>query len=137
MKKSWILFTLSSCFLSAQVQFHPIAYSKPLYKVEEITEHTETKSLPESGEADNPISQPPTPTAGKHSEEMRSQWINYYMSVSYSLQDTTVRAAEAYGGFVLFHLTMCGKLFSAIPLSNVTSILLSKFRPIKELLSDI
>ena len=32
---------------------------------------------------------------------------------------------STYGGFVLLHLTVCGKLFSAIPLSNVTSILLS------------
>ena len=32
---------------------------------------------------------------------------------------------SAYGGFVLFHLTMCSKLFSAIPLSSVTSTLLS------------
>ncbi|MED9984020.1 MAG: hypothetical protein U0K27_13235, partial [Segatella copri] len=32
---------------------------------------------------------------------------------------------SAYGGFVLSHLAMCGKLFSAIPMSSVTSILLS------------
>ena len=32
---------------------------------------------------------------------------------------------SAYGGFVLSHLAMCGKLFSAIPTSSVTSILLS------------
>ena len=32
---------------------------------------------------------------------------------------------SAYGGFGLSHLTMCGKLFSAIPLGSVTSILLS------------
>ena len=32
---------------------------------------------------------------------------------------------SAYGGFGLSHLTMCGKLFSAIPLTGVTSILLS------------
>ena len=32
---------------------------------------------------------------------------------------------SAYGGFGLSHLTMCGKLFSAIPLNNITSILLS------------
>ena len=32
---------------------------------------------------------------------------------------------SAYGGFVLSHLTMCGKLFSAIPSRYVTSILLS------------
>ena len=31
---------------------------------------------------------------------------------------------SAYGGFVLLHLTVFGKLFSTIPLSNVTSILL-------------
>ena len=32
---------------------------------------------------------------------------------------------SAYGGFVLLHLTMCNKLFSAIPSRYVTSILLS------------
>jgi len=32
---------------------------------------------------------------------------------------------SAYGGFVLLHLTVCGKLFSAIPSRYVTSILLS------------
>ena len=32
---------------------------------------------------------------------------------------------SAYGGFVLLHLTACGKLFSAIPSRYVTSILLS------------
>lgn len=32
---------------------------------------------------------------------------------------------SAHGGFVLSHLTMCGKLFSAIPLSSVTSTQLS------------
>ena len=32
---------------------------------------------------------------------------------------------SAYGGFGLSHLTMCGKLFSAIPLTGVTSIPLS------------
>ena len=32
---------------------------------------------------------------------------------------------SAYGGFVLSHFTMCGKLFSTIPMSNVASILLS------------
>ena len=33
---------------------------------------------------------------------------------------------SAYGGFVLLHLTVCGKLFSAISSRYVTSILLSK-----------
>lgn len=88
MKKSWLLLTLSSCFLSAQAQFHTIAYSKPLYKVDEISEHTETKSLPENGEADNLVSQ--LPMAGKQSEEMRSQWIDCYMSVSYPLKEITI-----------------------------------------------
>ena len=32
---------------------------------------------------------------------------------------------SAYGGFVLSHLAMCGKLISVIPMSSVTSILLS------------
>ena len=32
---------------------------------------------------------------------------------------------SAYGGFVLSHLMVCGKLFSTTPLSSVTSILLS------------
>ena len=88
MKKSWLLLTLSSCFLSAQAQFHTIAYSKPLYKVDEISEQTETKSLPENGEADNLVSQPPM--AWKQSEEMRSQWIDCYMSVSYPLKEITI-----------------------------------------------
>ncbi|MGM9699692.1 MAG: hypothetical protein ACI3Y0_13780 [Prevotella sp.] len=35
---------------------------------------------------------------------------------------------SAYGGFGLSHLLMCGKLFSAIPLTGVTSIV--GFRPI-------
>ena len=81
MKKSWLLLTLSSCFLSAQAQFHTVAYSKPLYKVDEVAEQTETKSLPENGEADNLASR--TSMAGKQSEEMRNQWIDCYMSVSY------------------------------------------------------
>ena len=34
---------------------------------------------------------------------------------------TTRTCRSAYGGFVLLHLTVCGKLFSTIPLSNVTS----------------
>ena len=88
MKKLWLLLTLSSCFLSAQAQFHTIAYSKPLYKVNEVPEQTETKSLPKAGEADNPVSKPPM--AGKQSEEMRSQWIDCYMSVSYPLREIIV-----------------------------------------------
>ncbi|MDM8209338.1 hypothetical protein QUW17_15990, partial [Bacteroides gallinaceum] len=32
---------------------------------------------------------------------------------------------SAYGGFELSHLTMCGKLFSAMPSSDIASILLS------------
>jgi len=88
MKKSWLLLTLFSCFLSAQAQFHTIAYSKPLYKVDEVTEQTETKSLPKAGEADNLVSL--TSMAGKQSEEMRSQWIDCYMSVSYPLKEITV-----------------------------------------------
>lgn len=88
MKKSWLLLTLFSCFLSAQAQFHTIAYSKPLYKVDEVTEQTETKSLPKAGEADNLVSL--TSMAGKQSEEMRSQWIDCYMCVSYPLKEITV-----------------------------------------------
>lgn len=88
MKKSWLLLTLSSCFLSAQAQFHTIAYSKPLYKVEEVAEQTGTKSLPKAGEADNLVSL--TSMAGKHSEEMRNYWIGCYMSVSYPLKKITV-----------------------------------------------
>ena len=88
MKKSWLLLTLSPCFLSAQAQFHTIAYSKPLYKVSEIAEQTETKSLPKVGEADNRVSF--TSMAGKQSEEMRSQWIDCYMSVSYPLKEIIV-----------------------------------------------
>ena len=88
MKKSWLLLPLSSCCLSLQAQFHTIAYSKSLYKVQEVAELTETKSLPENGEADNLISL--TSIAGKHSEEIRSQWIGCYMSVSYPLKEIIV-----------------------------------------------
>lgn len=51
-------------------------------------EQTEIKSLPEGGEADNPVSQPPM--AGKHLEEERSRWIDCYMSVSYPLKEIMV-----------------------------------------------
>lgn len=88
MKKSWLLLTLSSCFLSAQAQFHTIAYSKPLYKVDEVAEQTETKSLPENGEVDTPVSL--TSITGKQSEEMRNHWIGCYMSVSYPLKKIIV-----------------------------------------------
>ena len=88
MKKSWLLLSLSSCFLSVHAQFHTIAYSKSLYKVEEVTEQTETKSISENGEADNLVSL--TSMAGKQSEEMRNQWKNYYMSVSYPLKEIIV-----------------------------------------------
>ena len=88
MKKSWLLLTLSSCCLSLQAQFHTIAYSKPLYKVQEVVEPIETKSLPENGEADNLVSL--TSMAGKRSEEMRSQWIGCYMGVSYPLKEIIV-----------------------------------------------
>ena len=79
---------MSSCFLSVHAQFHTIAYSKSLYKVEEVTEQTETKSISENGEADNLVSL--TSMAGKQSEEMRNQWKNYYMSVSYPLKEIIV-----------------------------------------------
>ena len=88
MKKSWLLFSLSYCFLSVQAQFHTIAYSKSLYKVEEVAEQMETKSLHENGEADTPVSL--TSMAGKQSEKMRSQWIDCYMSVSYPLKKIIV-----------------------------------------------
>lgn len=88
MKKSWLLLTLSFCCLSVQAQFHTIAYSKSLYKVEEVAEQTETKSLPENGEADNLVSL--TSMAGKQTEEMRGYWIDCYMSVSYPLKKITV-----------------------------------------------
>ena len=88
MKKSWLLLSLSSCFLSVQAQFHTIAYSKSLYKVEEVAEQMETKSLPENGEADNLVSL--TSMAGKQSEEMCNQWIDCYMSVSYPLKKIIV-----------------------------------------------
>ena len=88
MKKSWLLFSLSYCFLYVQAQFHTIAYSKSLYKVEEVAEQMETKSLPENGEADTPVSL--TSMAGKQSEKMRSQWIDCYMSVSYPLKKIIV-----------------------------------------------
>lgn len=88
MKKSWLLFSLSYCFLSVQAQFHTIAYSKSLYKVEEVAEQMETKSLPENGEADNLVSL--ISMAGKQSEKMRSQWIDCYVSVSYPLKKIIV-----------------------------------------------
>lgn len=82
MKKSWLLLSLSSYFLSVQAQFHTIAYSKSLYKVEEVAEQTETKSLPGKGEAANLVSLTSI-MAGKQAEEMRNHWISCYMSVSY------------------------------------------------------
>lgn len=88
MRKSWLLLTLSSCCLSLQAQFHTIAYSKPLYKVQEVADPTETKSLPENGEADNLVSL--TSMVGKQSEEMHSYWIGCYMSVSYPLKKIIV-----------------------------------------------
>lgn len=88
MKKSWLLLTLSFCFLSAQAQFHTIAYTKPLYKVKETMGQTKTKSLPESGEADNTVSRPTM--AEKYSDEMRNRWIDCYMSVSYPLKEIIV-----------------------------------------------
>ena len=88
MKKSWLLLTLSSCCLTIQAQFHTIAYSKPLYKVQELAKPVETKSLPENGEADNLVSL--TLMAGKQSEVMRSYWIGCYMSVSYPLKKIMV-----------------------------------------------
>ena len=88
MKKSWLLLTLSSCCLSLQAQFHTIAYSKPLYKVQEVADPTETKKLPENGETDNLVSL--TSMAGKQSEEMHNYWIGCYMSVSYPLKKITV-----------------------------------------------
>ena len=91
MKKSWLLLTFSSCCLSVQAQFHTIAYSKPLYKVHELAKPIETKSLPENGEADNLVSL--TSMAGKQSEEMRNQWIDCYMSVSYPLKKIIVTSS--------------------------------------------
>ena len=88
MKKSWLLLTLSSCCLSIQAQFHTIADSKPLYKVQELVESIETKSLPENGETDNFVSL--TSMAGKQPEEMRSYWISCYMSVSFPLKEIIV-----------------------------------------------
>lgn len=88
MKKSWLLFTLLFCCLSLQAQFHTIAHSKPLYKVQELAKPVETKSLPENGEADNLVSL--TSMAGKQSEVMRNYWIGCYMSVSYPLKKIMV-----------------------------------------------
>ena len=65
-----------------------LSYSKPLYKLQEVAEPTETKSLPENGEADNLVSL--ISMAGKQSEEMRSHWIGCYMSVSYPLKKIIV-----------------------------------------------
>ncbi len=88
MKKSWLLLTLSFCCLSLQAQFHTIAYSKPLYKMQGVAEPTETKCLPGDGEADKLVSF--TSIAGKQSDEMRSHWIGCYMSVSYPLKKIIV-----------------------------------------------
>lgn len=82
------MLTLSFSFLSVQAQFHTIAYSKSLYKVEEVAEQTETKSLTRKGEAANLVSL--TSMAGKQSEEMRNLWIDCYMSVSYPLKEIIV-----------------------------------------------
>ena len=49
---------------------------------------TKTKSLPESGEADNTVSRPTM--AEKYSDEMRNRWIDCYMSVSYPLKEIIV-----------------------------------------------
>lgn len=94
MKKSWLLLSLSSYFLSVQAQFHTIAYSKSLYKVEEVAEQTETKSLPGKGEAANLVSLTSI-MAGKQAEEMRNHWISCYMSVSYPLKK--VKVTSPYG----------------------------------------
>ena len=56
--------------------------------MQEVAEPTETKSLPENGEADNLVSL--ISMAGKQSEEMRSHWIGCYMSVSYPLKKIIV-----------------------------------------------
>ena len=40
-------------------------------------------------------------------------------------QNEQEKCGSAYGDLVLSHLAMCGKLFSAIPMSSATSILLS------------
>ena len=56
--------------------------------MQEVADPTETKKLPENGEADNLVSL--TSMAGKQSEEMRNYWIGCYMSVSYPLKKITV-----------------------------------------------
>lgn len=84
MKKSWLLLTLFSCFLPLQAQFHTIAYGKPLYKVEEDAGQMEIKNLPESGEANNPVSH--AEPGEKQEEAARNRWIERYLSVSYPLK---------------------------------------------------
>lgn len=84
MKKSWLLLTLFSCFLPLQAQFHTIAYGKPLYKVEEGAGQMEIKNLPESGEANNPVSH--AEPGEKQEEAARNRWIERYLSVSYPLK---------------------------------------------------
>lgn len=56
--------------------------------MQEVVDPTKTKSLPEDGEADSLV--PFTSMKGKQLEEMRSQWIDCYMSVSYPLKEITI-----------------------------------------------
>ena len=53
--------------------------------------------------------------------------VESYLFPTFTLTDLPHHHAcdSTRGGFELSHLSMCGKLFSAIPLSNITSILLS------------
>lgn len=94
MKKLWLLLTLFSCFLPAQAQFHTIAYGKPLYKkVESVAVRTETKSLSESGEADNSVFH--AEPGGEQEEVTRNHWIGRYLSVSYPLK--RIKVTSHYG----------------------------------------
>ena len=93
MKKSWLFITLLSSTLSVQAQFHTLAAHKPLYKVYETAGSIETKSLPESGEADKPISY--VEPLEERAEVIRNHWIERYLSVSYPLKQ--IKITSHYG----------------------------------------
>lgn len=94
MKKSWLILTFLSSSFSIQAQFHTLVARKPLYKVHEVAGQMKTKSLPELGEADSPVSHN-AHSAGKHAEDVRNDWIDNYLSVSYPLKE--IKITSRYG----------------------------------------
>lgn len=93
MKKSWLFITLLSSALSVQAQFHTLTTYKPLYKVYKAAERIETKSLPESGEADNAVSH--VKPIEEQEKTTRYYWIERYLSVSYPLKQ--IKITSRYG----------------------------------------